>query len=66
MFSTRTGLEKRLSEVRELFELIDADAYAHISVRFNAPCRARFLSDSGAYERYGLELTRFAPRPLPH
>lgn len=27
VFSTRTGLEDRLTEVRELFELIDPDAY---------------------------------------
>ena len=31
VFSTRTGLEDRLAEVRELFELIDPDAYAYVA-----------------------------------
>ncbi|MFV0374473.1 hypothetical protein [Microbacterium sp.] len=31
VFSTRTGLEDRLVEVRELFELIDPDAYAYVA-----------------------------------
>ena len=31
VFSTRTGLEDRLTEVQELFELIDPDAYAYVS-----------------------------------
>lgn len=31
VFSTRTGLADRLVEVKELFELIDADAYAFIA-----------------------------------
>lgn len=31
VFSTRTGLEDRLTEVRELFELIDPDAYAYVA-----------------------------------
>ncbi len=30
VFSTRTGLENRLAEVKELFELIDPDAYGYI------------------------------------
>ncbi|MDO5699603.1 MAG: hypothetical protein Q4G51_16695 [Dermatophilus congolensis] len=31
VFSTRTGLAERLTEVRELFELIDPDAYAYVA-----------------------------------
>lgn len=31
VFSTRTGLEGRLAEVRELFTLIDPDAYAYVA-----------------------------------
>ncbi|MFT3862362.1 hypothetical protein [Micropruina sp.] len=31
VFSTRTGLADRLTEVRELFELIDPDAYAYVA-----------------------------------
>lgn len=31
VFSTRTGLEDRLVEVQELFELIDPDAYAYVA-----------------------------------
>ncbi|MDR3361066.1 MAG: hypothetical protein LBO20_10605 [Bifidobacteriaceae bacterium] len=31
VFSTRTSLDDRLAEVRELFELIDADAYGYVS-----------------------------------
>lgn len=31
VFSTRTGLEDRLAEVRELFDLIDSDAYACVA-----------------------------------
>ncbi|HEY5852827.1 MAG TPA: hypothetical protein VIW24_01945 [Aldersonia sp.] len=31
VFSTRTGLEDRLAEVQELFELIDPDAYAYVA-----------------------------------
>lgn len=32
VFSTRTGLGDRLTEVHELFELVDPDAYAYIAV----------------------------------
>lgn len=31
VFSTRTGLEARLIEVQELFELIDSDSYAYVA-----------------------------------
>lgn len=31
VFSTRTGLEDRLTEVQELFELIDPDACAYVA-----------------------------------
>ena len=31
VFSTRTGLEDRLAEVRELFKLVDPAAYAYVS-----------------------------------
>jgi len=31
VFSTRTGLEDRLTEVQELFELIDPNTYAYIA-----------------------------------
>jgi hypothetical protein len=33
VFSTRTGLEDRLAEVKELFELIDPDVYAFVAAR---------------------------------
>ena len=31
VFSTRTGLEERLAEVQELFELLDPDTYAYVA-----------------------------------
>lgn len=42
VFSTRTGLEDRLAEVQELFELIDPDAYAYVAA--NSTLGATVLS----------------------
>ncbi|MGP9722505.1 hypothetical protein ACT3SZ_00615 [Corynebacterium sp. AOP40-9SA-29] len=54
VFSTRTGLEERLVEVQELFELIDPDVYAYVTGRSTLDAAISSCPISGLTSATGL------------